>query len=182
MATQEQILHLQSEQLGLDERMGEMRKHALRCVILGLVFAEEHPDEYELYQQLEQATAENAETLQGLEELREHEVAAPQFDACIGEEHEVGFEVMDGDVLYQVLQRHTFAENWRPSVSPSLFKAWSRHAGDESHPIPFILGMAIENGKHYTEGGVEYVCTRDSGVPIYNHLTDLVNIYVALAS
>lgn len=37
---------------------------------------------------------------------------------------------------------------------------------------------ALENGKYYTQDGATYLCTRDTGNPVYNALADLVGIYV----
>lgn len=50
--------------------------------------------------------------------------------------------------------------------------------GNENEPIPFTVGMALENGKIYSQDGVTYRCTRDSGAPIYHDLSALVGLYV----
>ena len=41
--------------------------------------------------------------------------------------------------------------------------------------------MALEKGKYYSQDGVTYLCTRDTGIAVYNKLADLVGIYVVLA-
>ena len=41
--------------------------------------------------------------------------------------------------------------------------------------------MELENGKYYSQDGVTYLCTRDTGIPVYNPLKDLVGIYVEVA-
>ena len=38
--------------------------------------------------------------------------------------------------------------------------------------------MVLENGKYYSQGGMTYLCTRDSGSPVYHALKDLVGLYV----
>jgi hypothetical protein len=38
--------------------------------------------------------------------------------------------------------------------------------------------MALENGKHYIQGGVIYLCNRDTVNPVYNPLAELVGLYV----
>jgi hypothetical protein len=40
--------------------------------------------------------------------------------------------------------------------------------------------MALEHGKYYTQDGVTYLCIRDTGNPVYNHLSDLVGLYVEI--
>ena len=40
----------------------------------------------------------------------------------------------------------------------------------------------VENGKYYSQDGVTYLCTRDTGTPVYNPLADLVGIYVEEAA
>jgi hypothetical protein len=42
--------------------------------------------------------------------------------------------------------------------------------------------MALENGKHYEQDGVVYICTRDTVNPVYSALKDLVGLYVEVAS
>ena len=42
--------------------------------------------------------------------------------------------------------------------------------------------MALESGKHYTQGGVTYMCNRDTINPVYNALVDLVGVYVEVVS
>ena len=44
--------------------------------------------------------------------------------------------------------------------------------------ISYEGNMALEAGKYYTQDGVTYMCNRDTGVPVYNALRDLVGIYV----
>lgn len=38
--------------------------------------------------------------------------------------------------------------------------------------------MALESGKYYLQGGVTYLCTRDTGIAVYQPLADLVGVYV----
>ena len=66
-------------------------------------------------------------------------------------------------------------------------KSWSpladeEHDGTQYDPIPYEGNMALENGKYYTQGGVLYKCTRDTGNPVYNTLAELVGIYVEVVS
>lgn len=41
--------------------------------------------------------------------------------------------------------------------------------------------MELLEGKYYTQGGVVYRCTRDTGQAVYQDLSALVGIYVEIA-
>lgn len=56
------------------------------------------------------------------------------------------------------------------------------HAGTLEDPIPYEGNMELFSGKYYTQGGVVYRCTRDSGQPLYHKLSELVGIYVEVAA
>ncbi len=51
-------------------------------------------------------------------------------------------------------------------------------AGTQDDPIPYTPPMEIFNGKYYTQGGVLYKCTRDSGQALTHDLAALVGLYV----
>ena len=77
----------------------------------------------------------------------------------------------------------TFAAEWIPGVgTESLYERIDEmHAGTLDDPIPYSGNMALEAGKYYSQGGVTYLCTRDTVNPVYNALADLVGLYVELA-
>ena len=52
------------------------------------------------------------------------------------------------------------------------------HKGTVNDPIPYSGNMALENGKYYEQGGVVYLCTRDSINPLHAALSELVGVYV----
>lgn len=54
----------------------------------------------------------------------------------------------------------------------------NNHEGTEDDPIPYTPPMELFNGKFYTQDGVKYKCTRDSGTPLSHDLKDLVGTYV----
>ena len=54
-------------------------------------------------------------------------------------------------------------------------------AGTQDDPIQYTPPMEIFNGKYYTQGGVLYKCTRDSGQALTHNLSDLVGLYVESA-
>ena len=71
----------------------------------------------------------------------------------------------------------------RPDVAASLFTevAASPEQGTHDNPIPYNGNMELVEGLYYSQDGVTYLCTRSTGVPVYNALRDLVNLYVVVA-
>ena len=82
--------------------------------------------------------------------------------------------------LYKVLQAHTSQANWIPSETASLYAEVAKpgQGDDPSNPIPYSGNMELIESKYYSQSGIVYVCTRSTGVPVYNALADLVHIYV----
>ena len=100
-----------------------------------------------------------------------------------GLEYTNGTKVQHGGKLWRVMQAHTAQDYWTPDVVPSLFKEINEtHAGTLADPIPYSGNMALTAGLYYTQDGVIYLCTRDTGAPVYNALSDLVGIYVEVAA
>lgn len=90
-----------------------------------------------------------------------------------------GFRVQYNGKLYKVLQEHTSQEGWQPDVVPSLWTEINeKHEGTLNDPIPYNGNMALENGKYYIQDYEIYLCNRDTVNPVYNHLSELVGIYV----
>lgn len=87
------------------------------------------------------------------------------------------------DALWEVIKSHTTQDNWRPSLqTASLWKVVDEdHEGTSDDPIPYKPPMEIFNGKYYTQNGVKYRCTRDSGIPLSHDLSALVGLYVEVA-
>lgn len=95
-----------------------------------------------------------------------------------------GFRFRYGDQLYKTRQDgQRFAAEWVPGTNTAaLYEAIDiEHAGTVDDPIPYAQGMEIERGKYYSEYGVTYLCTRDSGTPLYHSLASLVGLYVEVA-
>lgn len=88
--------------------------------------------------------------------------------------------------LWAVLQDHTILAYYYPSINTaSLYVEVTpdyNEAGEEigtiNNPIPYEGNMVLENGKYYSQDDVVYLCTRDSGNPVYHALRDLVGLYV----
>lgn len=97
-----------------------------------------------------------------------------------GVSYTVGYKVQRIGKLWRCMQAHTAQSGWEPSTATASL--WEQicesHDGTLADPIPYSGNMALENGKYYTQDGVTYLCTRDTGSPVYNALADLVGIYV----
>lgn len=88
------------------------------------------------------------------------------------------------DGLWRVRQEHKAQKHYAPSIhTASLYERIVKdHAGTESDPIPYAPPMEIFNGKYYTQDGVLYLCTRDSGQALTHNLSELVGLYVEVVS
>ncbi len=96
-----------------------------------------------------------------------------------GNTYAVGFKVQRNGKLWRVVQAHTSQTGWEPENAASLWEQINEtHSGTIDDPIPYEGNMALENGKHYVQDGVIYLCNRDTVNPAYNALSDLVGLYV----
>lgn len=91
-----------------------------------------------------------------------------------------GMMVTYEDKPWRVRQTHTPLEIYPPSLATaSLYEAIDKeHSGKADDPIPYTPPMEIFNGKHYTQDGVVYRCTRNSEVALAHDLSALLGIYV----
>lgn len=107
----------------------------------------------------------------------------PEWESKMGQQVNVGEKYQYNGKLWKVLQQHTVQENWKPGEgTESLYTEVSKgHAGTKEDPIPYDNNMELENGKYYSQDSVTYLCTRDTGIPVYQPLKDLVGIYVEVA-
>ena len=106
----------------------------------------------------------------------------PNWETLTDKEVDVDFKFLYGDTLYKVLQKHTISKAWIPGQgTESLYTEINEtHAGTKEDPIPYNNNMELESGKYYTQDGLLYMCNRNTGIPVYNKLADLVGIYVTL--
>lgn len=105
----------------------------------------------------------------------------PQWNDFIGKSLDVGFKIIYEDKLYKVKQKiTTVLENQPPSISTAaLYEEINESAaGTLEDPIPYNNNMELKEGKYYSQKEIIYLCTRSTGQPVYNDLSDLVNIYV----
>lgn len=96
------------------------------------------------------------------------------IDVAVGDKYNC-----DGD-LWEAITAHKTQSDWRPSLATASL--WKRideeHEGTENDPIPYAPPMELFNGKYYTQDGVKYKCTRDSGIPLTHNLSELIGLYV----
>ncbi len=95
----------------------------------------------------------------------------------------VGYKVSHGGKLWKLRQEHTSQAGWEPGAAgtESLWEeVCEGHAGTVDDPIPYGGNMALVSDLYYSQNGVVYRCTRDTGVPVYHALADLVGLYVEI--
>ncbi len=99
---------------------------------------------------------------------------------CSGQDYTAGYKVQHNGKLWRCIQAHTSQDSWAPSTDTASL--WERideeHTGDQYDPIPYEGNIALTAGLYYIQGGVTYLCDRDTGIAVYNALADLVGIYV----
>lgn len=88
--------------------------------------------------------------------------------------------------LYAVLQDHTILAHYYPSVDTAAlyvevtldYTEDGEELGTMENPIEYSGNMVLEEGKYYSQDGVVYLCTRDTGTAVYHALNELVGLYV----
>lgn len=98
---------------------------------------------------------------------------------------EAGQRVRYNGNLYKVRtgQAHDKQSTWTPTDAASLFEAIDEaHAGTKEDPIPAVANMQYYAGKYYSEGDTVYLCIRDTGIPISQLPSTLVNIYFSIVN
>ena len=94
-------------------------------------------------------------------------------------EYTIGYKAQRNGKLWRCRQAHTSQTGWEPENAASLWtEICESHAGTLEDPIPYSGNMALESGKYYMQDGKVYRCTRDTGNPVYNALSELVGLYV----
>lgn len=96
-----------------------------------------------------------------------------------------GYRFQHGDKLWRTEQpKYTFVSHYVPGAvdTESLFSVIDEtNAGTLEDPIPYDGNMEIFEGKYYVQNDVVYRCIRDSGIPLYHDLANLVGLYVEVA-
>ena len=98
----------------------------------------------------------------------------------VGQAYGVGDKLVYNGDLYRVLTAHTSQETWLPGAgTESIYtRIDEQHDGSKYDPIPYSGNMALESGQYYSQGGVTYLCNRNTGNSVYNPLSELVGLYV----
>lgn len=108
----------------------------------------------------------------------------PAWSDIIGQTAEkAGYKFTHNGNLYKTIPtNHTFAAQWVPGVgTESLYtRIDETHDGTLYDPIPYEGNMALVSGKYYSQDGVVYLCSRDTGSPVYHALRELVGLYVEM--
>ncbi|MCI6619636.1 MAG: hypothetical protein MSD82_12375 [Prevotella sp.] len=103
----------------------------------------------------------------------------PTWASRLGKDVKTGERLWYDGNLYKVIQDHTAQEAWKPGEAVSLYRVIpaDQDAGTLDNPVTWVLGMAAELGKHYTDGANVYKCIRDSGgVGLHYDLPTLTSI------
>lgn len=95
-----------------------------------------------------------------------------------------GMRIQHNGKLYRVMQGHTVSADWEPGVgTESLYTSIDEaHSGTEDDPVPYEGNMALVSEMYYIQGGVKYLCVRDSVNPVHHALADLVGLYVEVVA
>ena len=94
-------------------------------------------------------------------------------------EYTAEYKAQRNGKLWRCRQAHTSQTGWEPENTASLWtEICESHAGTLDDPIPYSGNMALESGKYYSQDNKVYRCTRDTGNPVYNALSELVGLYV----
>ncbi|MCI7325240.1 hypothetical protein MR657_07475 [bacterium] len=100
----------------------------------------------------------------------------------VGQAYTAGYKVQYGGKLWRCVQAHTSQAGWEPENTRALWtEICETHAGTLDDPIPYSGNMALTAGMYYIQDDVIYLCTRDTGNPVYNPLAELVGLYVVAA-
>ena len=110
----------------------------------------------------------------------------PEWNCLIGQTvDKAEYKFQHNGKLYKTIPaNHTFQADWVPGVgTESIYvRIDEAHDGTKYDPIPYDGNMALESGKHYTQSGMTYLCSRDTVNPVYNALSELVGIYVEVVN
>lgn len=109
----------------------------------------------------------------------------PLWESIIGKTVKKDYKFQYADKLYKTIQESLLIqEQYIPGEgTESLYTVIDEtHAGTQEDPIPYDGNMALENGKYYIQDETVYKCTRDTEIPVYQTLAELIGIYVEVAT
>lgn len=115
------------------------------------------------------------------EDLLKRPLLIYSWSDYIGKSLKTGQAVSHNEKLWRVRQDISVVlETQEPSINTAaMYEVIEvEPTGTQDNPIPYTPPMEIFNGKYYTQGGVLYKCTRDSGQALSHDLSALVGHYV----
>lgn len=107
----------------------------------------------------------------------------PAWAEVVGQTVKKRFKFVYEEALYKTIQDDLLIQeqNVPGQGTESLYtRIDETHAGTQEDPIPYAGNMELEQGKYYSQGGVTYLCNRDTGQAVFQPLADLVGIYVEI--
>lgn len=106
------------------------------------------------------------------------------WESYVGKEIAANVRVTHGGELWRTRKAHTVLETYPPGLdTASLYtKVDVTHNGTIDDPIPYSGNMELVEGLYYIQDGAIYLCTRSTGAPVYNSLSELVGIYVEVVT
>lgn len=116
-------------------------------------------------------------------EALERAIVIRSWDSYVGKPLKAGQCVVRGDDVFRVRQDIAeVLEIYPPDIdTASLYEVIVLTAsGEIDDPIAYTPPMEIFEGKYYTQNGVKYKCTRDSGTALNHDLNTLINLYVEI--
>lgn len=116
-------------------------------------------------------------------EALERAIVIRSWDSYVGKSLKAGQCVVYGDNVFRVRQDIAeVLEIYPPDIdTASLYEVIVLTAsGEIDDPIAYTPPMEIFEGKYYTQNGVKYRCTRDSGTALNHDLNTLINLYVEI--
>ena len=170
-----------------DEEIAELQEQADRDAARAKVLARTRPLSFSEVQEMLVRNQINTIAVDDQTALRMR-IYYPTFSELVGHTVKKGTkfratESEDAD-LYTVIQPElTIQEHYPPGTgTESMYtRIDEQHDGTKYDPIPYDGNMALVNGLYYTQGGVLYLCNRDTVNPVYHALSELVGLYVEAA-
>lgn len=170
-----------------DEEIAELQEQADRDAARAKVLERTRPLSFSEVQEMLVRQQINTIAVDNQTALRMR-IYYPTFSELVGHTVKKGtkFRATDSEDadLYTVIQPElTIQEHYPPGTgTESMYtRIDEQHDGTKYDPIPYDGNMALVNGLYYTQGGVLYLCNRDTVNPVYHALSELVGLYVEVA-
>lgn len=170
-----------------DEEIAELQEQADRDAARAKVLERTRPLSFSEVQEMLVRQQINTIAVDDQTALRMR-IYYPTFSELVGKTVKKGTKFLATDSedadMYTVIQPElTIQEHYPPGTgTESLYtRIDEQHDGTKYDPIPYDGNMALVNGLYYTQGGVLYLCNRDTVNPVYNALSELVGLYVEVA-